>query len=219
MSHYAVAVFHREDQDIDELLAPYSENIEVAPYIRFTYDEAVDYVRKNYTDYADKSDDECWHVLADKYEKTDDLGNIYSTYNPKSKWDWYCVGGRFTDEFVEGDEDYVKNIDFSPDKEQYEEAIKYWEEYIAKNNNLFFKQSYYLERYGTAQKYAELVSAFGTYAVVTPDGEWHAPGNMGWFGVSTESDDEYRDWYEHYKERFIDTADPNWILTIVDCHI
>lgn len=25
--------------------------------------------------------------------------------------------------------------------------------------------------------------------------------------------------YGHYKERFLDTADPDWILTIVDCHI
>ena len=39
------------------------------------------------------------------------------------------------------------------------------------------------------------------------------------FGCSSESAEDSRDWYGHYKERFLDTADPDWILTIVDCHI
>ena len=36
MSHYAVAVIHKDTQDIDELLAPYDENIQVAPYILYS---------------------------------------------------------------------------------------------------------------------------------------------------------------------------------------
>ena len=53
---------------------------------------------------------------------------------------------------------------------------------------------------------------FSTYAILTPDGEWHEQENTGLFS----SDEE---WNKHYKERFIDTAAPDLMLTIVDCHI
>ena len=66
---------------------------------------------------------------------------------------------------------------------------------------------------------ARYCAQFSTYAVVTPDGKWHGKGEMGWFACSSETADEAKDWEEHYKERFIDTADPEWYLTIVDCHI
>lgn len=48
MSHYAVAVFHREDQDVTNLLAPYDENKEVEPYCIYSRQEAIDYARKHY---------------------------------------------------------------------------------------------------------------------------------------------------------------------------
>ncbi len=51
---------------------------------------------------------------------------------------------------------------------------------------------------------------FATFAVLTPDGEWIE--RVSWWGTDTE-------WNSHYKERFIDTVDPDLILTIVDCHI
>ena len=221
MSHYTVAVFHREDQDYEDLLAPYSENIEVKPYVRYTRQEAIDYARKNYTGYGEKSDDECWQAMAEEYDgRTDGEGNIYSTYNPDSKWDWYCIGGRWSGELIDGDEAKVKDINFAPDQETYDRAIKAWEDIVDHDGkHSIYSKEYYLERFGTAEKFAEYSSRFSTYAVVTPDGVWHAPGEMGWWGCSSESDDEYRDWQEHYKERFIDTADPEWILTLVDCHI
>ena len=59
MSHYTVAVFHRADQDIENLLAPYDENKAVEPYISFTRQEAIDYARKHYKAEG-KSDEECW---------------------------------------------------------------------------------------------------------------------------------------------------------------
>ena len=221
MSHYTVAVFHRKDQDIDDLLAPYDENMSVEPYIKYTMQEAIDWVKKNIAGYHDKPDFECWQWMADEYDgRTDDEGNIYSTYNPDSKWDWYSIGGRWSGEFIPEDEAIVKDIDFSMNKEDYEQALKFWKENVdGDTDKLFYKKEYYYDRYGTAEKYAEYCASFSTYAVITPDGKWHAPGEMGYWGMSSESDDEYRDWHDHYKERFIDTADPEWVLTIVDCHI
>lgn len=233
MSHYAVAVFHREDQDIDELLAPYDENIKVERYVRYTKAEAIAYVRANWNETDNMSDEECWQAMADDYDNnTDSDGNIYSTYNLDAKWDWWVIGGRFSDILTlkKGgltDSAQVKDLDFSLDKEAYQRALRFWdiivdhkplEEGEEKPFN-FYKESYYREYYGDRETYARYRAQFSTYAVVTPDGKWHGKGEMGWFACSSETADEAKDWEEHYKERFIDAADPEWYLTIVDCHI
>ena len=229
MSHFTVAVFHRPDQDIETLLAPYDETLRVEPYVEFTREEAIAYARKHYKSVADMSDDRCYAYMAEDY-KTDAEGNLLSTYNPKSKWDWWTEGGRWADMLkVDGkkvDSARVADIDFTPDPLEYEAALRYWdvvvehqekrpgEEYVS-----LYGEQYYLDYYGDRETYARYMTQFSTYAVVTPDGEWHEKGSMGWWGFSSETPDEAKDWDEHFRERFLDTADPDWILTIVDCHI
>lgn len=232
MSHYAVAVFHKADQEISDLLAPYDENMAVEPYISMSRQEAIDYAREHYKGYDQKSDEECWQCMADDAGEgmTDEAGNIYSTYNPKSKWDWWYEGGRWGGMLNRNGESVDSgrfgDLSFPLDEEAYKDALRFWDSYVdhkpdpeGKRHTSIFKEEYYLEYYGDRETYARQQASFSTYAVVTPDGEWHAPGDMGWFGCSSESGDESRDWYDHYKERFLDTADPDWILTIVDCHI
>jgi hypothetical protein len=68
----------------------------------------------------------------------------------------------------------------------------------------------------TKEEYLNKTSVFSTFAVITPDGKWYEKGQMGWWAVVSN---EEEDWNEKYKERFIDTADSEWTLTIVDCHI
>lgn len=234
MSHYTVAVIHREHQDIDELLAPYSENLEVEPYVRFTRQEAIDYVRKHWLQDGDeKSDDQCWKMMADDYNNnTDDDGNIYSTYNPNSKWDWYSIGGRWggllrmKDTGEETDSAPISDVDFSPEKEEYERLLRFWDVVVDhKEQNpdedffSIYSEDYYRRYYGDRETYARQLSSFSTYAVVMPDGTWYGKGDMGWFGTSSESPEEAMDWEDHYMERFIDNADPDMYITIVDCHI
>jgi len=55
MSHYTVAVFTKNKHDsIEKLLAPYDENIQVAPYVERTKAQIIQYERdelqKNLTD-------------------------------------------------------------------------------------------------------------------------------------------------------------------------
>jgi len=57
---------------------------------------------------------------------------------------------------------------------------------------------------------------FTTFAVILPDGKWYEKGEMGWWACVSNEEAE---WEEKYKERFLDNADPEWTLTIVDCHI
>lgn len=236
MSHYAVAVFHRADQDVDELLAPFDENIEVEPYVAYTRQEAIDYARKHFDGYRDKSDDECYKAMASD-RKTDKDGNILTTYNPNSKWDWYVVGGRFAGmlnkkgeaHIVGYDSARVGDIDFSLDNEKYFSALRWWEVVVDEEPLrddededdfwTIYNKNYFLERYKDKYDYATQTASFSTWSVLTPDGEWHEPGQMGWFGVSLSEPEDEVEFFKTYAERYIDAADPDWYLTIVDCHI
>lgn len=232
MSHFAVAVIHRDDQSVEELLAPYNENLEVEPYIEYTRDEAIAYAREHYMD-KNASDEACYEYMADDY-KVDINGNLISMYNPKSKWDWWEPGGRYSGLLKNKngtpiDEGRIKDFDLDVDEAEYQYRLRYWDVVVndspltsGETKESFFngfKKEYYTRRYRDAETYARLMATFSTYAVVTPDGEWHAPGNMGWFGMSDESDQSWIDWVSNYDDRFISGSDPNWILTIVDCHI
>ena len=50
--------------------------------------------------------------------------------------------------------------------------------------------------YHDAETYAQSSALFETLAVVTPDGKWHKPGKMAWFGLISETDSELREWRE-----------------------
>lgn len=171
------------------------------------------------------------------YARIDSNGEVIKVIrrtNPNAKWDWWQVGGRFnwqleTKDGQKTNSAKVKDIDFKIDQRLYKEALRIWEVAVEKdklrpgeNKDGFFmlyRPEFYINRYKNKETYAMCVSTFNTYAVITPDGKWHAIGNMGWWGCSSESDEEVYDWQVNFKKRFIDTADPEWTLTVVDCHI
>lgn len=288
MSHFSVAVFTKPNgRSLERLLAPYDESIEMAPYIKYTREEAIAKERKEIAEYAKGSyaeflknpeeykkkhsnnpnhldyienefpkklnwtDDECFEHAKIWFDEDmiDEDGNLWSTYNPNSKWDWYSIGGRFPGKLkakdgkhgegsafnsnprVNGEFDSarVRDIDFSMDMEKYNKAIRYWEVVVEKQPlredenpddfHNWYRDGYYEEYYRDKETYAKICASYNTYAVVTPDGKWYEKGQMGWWGMSSETGDESLDWDLHYKERFLDTADPDWTLTIVDCHI
>ena len=178
MSHFSLAVFHYQDENVDSLLEPFDEGAEGEKYIAYTRQEAIDYVRTNFQGYKNASDEECWNFMAEGAADTDEAGNIYSTSNPDAKWDWWEEGGRWNGLLKVGNKRVnsalVKDIDFT--------------------------------------------EPFSTFAVLTPDGDWHEQGFMGCFGMYAPNG-ESDNWDSRYKERFIDTAAPDLVLTIVDCHI
>lgn len=166
-------------------------------------------------------------------ESIDETGGILSTYNPKSKWDWYVEGGRWSGslKLKDGgttDSAYADEIDFSPSKEDSDYYGRVWDlvvEGVKPENDdedftsKYYKKESFLNKYGSKERYIEVSTAFSTYAVLTPDGEWHEPGEMGWWGVSHASDEEEKDWYDNYA-KFVEMAkENNYLVTIVDCHI
>ena len=230
MSHFSVAVFHEEGQSIEKLLAPYDEEIEYAPYLRYTRKEAIAHARKNYSYMPDKSDDECFEFVADWYILGRD-GNLYTTYNPNAKWDWWEIGGRWHDflKLKDGtfaDSARVGEIDFSIDEEKYKKALRFWDIVVEhkplepneKSPLLAFREEYYLSFYGNRETYARRQAQFSTFAVVLPNGIWEEKGQCGWFGMSDETPKAAAEWEDNYYARFIEGYEDLY-LTIVDCHI
>lgn len=134
MSHYAVLVIHKEDQDIEELLVPYSEHLKVEPYLKYTVDEAIAYIKEHCVPYNDYLKEYADRHLIDWFAENEGLlikqGGLYSTYNPNSKWDWYSIGGRFdgdldlTDEGIEEAINYPNNPQWFRDMPR-EEQVEY----------------------------------------------------------------------------------------------
>lgn len=110
MSHFTVLVI---GEDIENQLAPFNEDIVLPPYkvgevpeedkLRFIkyYNKEFDSEKENidekfnslYKEFGDDWNSNSW--------KKDSQGIWveYSTYNPNSKWDWYSIGGRWSDFF------------------------------------------------------------------------------------------------------------------------
>lgn len=107
MSHFAVMVI---GDNVEEQLAPYDENIEVEPYFSREVSEkdkqwVVDYARGK-GDYNLSSFEECYAKYGKEWNNNEyqkDVDGIWkerTTYNPKSKWDWWQIGGRFSGNFI-----------------------------------------------------------------------------------------------------------------------
>ena len=225
MSHFRVYVFSNNDgEDVDDMLAPYDENIEMEPYVCLTREQAIAKTRKEIEDYQNSdiwkewardpetykkkvrnnafneeiyndhidylenkfpkmmnwTDEECYEYQKKFYneDSIDVNGNFLSTYNPKSKWDWYEVGGRWKHSLVgkdgmHNDESYMRNID-------WEQTPK-------------------------------------PFAFITPDGEWHEKGEMGWWAIVTNEKD-VDEWNKEFF-KLVETLDDNLLVTVVDCHI
>lgn len=215
MSHFITLVFTKENgRTVEELLAPYDENIVYAPYVLYTREQAIAKIRKEiedykngpYTEYVSSpkkyeeshpnaehinylknkfpkklewTDDECYEDMKGRFDE--DMiklnGDLLSTYNPNSKWDWYTIGGRWNN--------YLKTLSVETTNEDYASEID-WKDIIP-------------------------------FAFVTPIGEWHERGEMGWWACVSNGKN-IEDWKSEFKE-FLDNLDEDTIVTVVDCHI
>lgn len=129
MSHYTVAVITKTNPnktyELEELLAPFDEGLEVEPYIGRTREEIIEAAKERKESwkkrieeetsidtlkemliapkyqwarkYLSAETDEDFHNAEAYIEECDIDGNEWSTYNPNSKWDWYSIGGRWCD--------------------------------------------------------------------------------------------------------------------------
>ena len=278
MSHFVVLVI---GENLEEKLAPYNEEKQVKPYIDTKREEVEETFRKIKKEAAMSSFKQFqsyldgWRIqkrapaylrkysskmslseFVDEYygQKMDENGNLLTTYNPDSKWDWYQIGGRWAGMLLlkedaqgsvgrpsllmndfkykpqEADSGRFDDIDWEAMQNNPEEEKRlrdFWkiatdkdlsgEERI--NKGVYLTPQYYLDMYKTEDEYVRRLTLFSTYAVITDDGKWHGKGDMGWFGMSSESDEEAVDWDNGYWDRFLADMEPDTLITILDCHI
>lgn len=108
MSHFIGLVF---GSNVEENLSQYDENIEVEAYIKYTKQQAIDKAKEDianghYWSTSSMSKEKIKTINTDEeyYQyaleawgyKTDENGNLLTTYNPNSKWDWWAIGGRWS---------------------------------------------------------------------------------------------------------------------------
>jgi hypothetical protein len=145
---------------------------------------------KNPKSLADKSCDECKGT-----------GKSTSTYNPKSKWDWYRIGGRW--------DGVIRNRPAESDERGGNHGAKHEQ---IQNNMIPLSE---VGQTRGNQWIAEITDSWIPFAILGPDGSWHEKGKMGWWAcVSNEKEDwpsQARALFERYREGHYAVA--------LDCHI
>lgn len=186
MSHFIGLCF---GESWEGMLDQYYEGLEVEEYIAYTKEEAIDIVKQNratayeravealnkpdlssearinYEKIIDSglfiSYNDAWKEVQSWGYQLDEEENLLSTYNPYSKWDWYCEGGRW-DGFI-----HLKEKDENGDPLRVNQALFKeidWD-YMLKNNCIPFNY-------------------------VTEEGDWYEKGEMGWWGMTINEMDK-----------------------------
>lgn len=249
MSHYLVGVIVNDISEVDDILAPYDEEIEVEPYIGRTKEEMIKDAKKtkeniknrikedpNYeiTDWAQKyldakTNEDFYQTQVYEDSKYDEDGNEMSTYNPKSKWDWYSIGGRWNDG---NNVIQIKDFKLYDDLDENTIALhkRAWDSFESKcelseedtkaifGDFRMWNDKYYLDRYGTCENYIKAMSSNIPYAFVDANG-WYEKGQMGWFGCDNATQKSIDDYIEFAEKYFTAEENQNKYIVWVDCHI
>ena len=254
MSHFPVAVLSHAPQDVETLLAPFDESTRDPAYVEFeAADESMEEIRRAFE--REKEPGETLEDFVSRwygYTYNAELDAWGYLRNPNPKWDWWELGGRWSnmlrlkagrkgnraDRTCPNTKEprkrsycaqaRLKDIDFSPDPQAYNEALRFWEVVVegsplrdGENSaqfHTFYRREYYLDQFRTKENYARNCSSFTTRALVTPDGEWYENGEMGLFGAHNATA-ESRSRYGEFLRSTLANADPEMWLSIVDCHI
>lgn len=248
MSHFTVAVIVGKEIEkefiesaVAKAIAPFNEDIVVEPYVSLTKEDLqkkyaeiaeainagksdrynVEYLIENKVKYATYE-----AYIASNYGDRDfsEDGGLLSTYNPKSKWDWYVIGGRWEQSLPLKDGRMVnfariKDIKLQVDVDDKTKAdmITAYNDLTA-NGNGFLKAEYFKLKYPTFEAYYNAETKFSTYAILDKSGEWHEPGEMGWFGCSSATPEAEGKFVDTFQE-ILNKTDQDDYLVIVDCHI
>jgi hypothetical protein len=130
-------------------------------------------------------------------------GEVYSTYNPQSQWDWYSVGGRWGGGW------------------RFKSAVDY--DYIGTQSSAFgMSEDADKELATDCGRVGDIAPETfdGTWGYVTLDGEWVEKAKMGWWGMSDadESESGEAKWKKHYMDWLASLPKDAWVVN-VDCHI
>ena len=215
MSHFVTLVFTKENgRTVEELLAPYDENIVYAPYVQYTREQAIAKIRKEIEDYKNGFYAE-YLSNPKKYEEShsnvEHINYLKNEFPKKLEWtDDEC----YEDIKWSFDEDMVKS---NGDLLSIYNPNSKWNWYtIGGRFNNYLKT---LSGKTTNEDYVSKIDweDILPFAFVTPIGEWHERGKMGWWAcVFNEKATD--NWESEFKE-FLGSLDEDTIVTVVDCYI
>lgn len=191
MSHYFTVVLVPDvlGQDIPAAVAtalePFNENTTVEPYKVRPSQEDISNMISFYTEHPEHRDglplDNVAGLLRNYHEAEagqDENGYYYlSTYNPKSQWDFWRIGGRYDGRISAVEHDSENGFNFDKKHETLDL---------------------------NARPASELPESFTCFAILTPDGQWHEKGKMGWFGIVANEDEK---WLEQMRRIFVQHND------------
>lgn len=148
-------------------------------------------------------------------------GRCRTTVNPQGYWDWYDIGGRWTGVL-------------DPEYDPYTDPLNFTDcERCDSTGQDPFNEGACLQCDGRGQRLSwrlapvevdvrkvssidpEILST-RFYAAVTPDGQWHSQGTVGWFGIS-EDVVSPEDWKNYLLD--LQARHPDAYGVVVDCHI
>lgn len=234
MSHYTLLTIGIEEYDLDSFMERYNETRKVAPYISKTKEEIYKIGKQRLQEGRAPSGittpEEFYNYYVDDSD-VDEQGNLMSTYNPESRWDYYTVKETYTAKIIK--EIIKKKIEnYSSDTDEL-----IWRVVVEDRKDLLEGIST-ADRFGLfwgipgkedmIQIYSDLegyiahekkaVAAL-SYSVMTPDGEWHEPGKVGWWGTTSASAEDESQWEENYYNKFIKDLPEDTTVMFIDCHI
>ena len=148
---------------------------------------------------------------APKCEECKGKGVSKSTYNPKSKWDWWVIGGRFTGGFTPEyepgkDPQNIETCDLCEGTGTRKVPVPVDPKWKPKPgecngcNGKGKKVAFTLAEYGGDIMLAsKLPKDYVPFAIVDPKGQWHEKGEMGWWAMVSNEKDE-KAWEKEAKD-------------------
>jgi len=222
MSHFAVLVI---GDDVAGQLEPYDEGIQIEPY-KEHLDSAEIACMASYYGLSPSDVNALHEKIRDWNEPNgggiDDQGLfVWRTYNPESKWDWWTVGGRWADHFVNKRGEKISSLRKGDldlallKKDRIEKAEKWWADalQLSADERAFV---YGIDETTTKEAFVARCCNWTPFAVVK-DGEWFERGEMGWWTI-VKNEKDPAVWNAEFDKLFASLPDDT-LLTIVDCHI
>ena len=209
MSHFCVIALCEYPSEIEYILEPFQEN-------------NMGDCPKEYLEFVE--DDNC--------DTDEETGKRGYWENPNAKWDWWEIGGRWkgflnTKDGKQVNYAQIKDINFSspPTQEQISNRKRIWEIAVEGAEmsedefyGIIYSKEYYVDRWGTKEKYVEELGKLIPWAYISPDREWNDIGNMGWWGFSDETKESRENFIKKW-EKAISEIPEDYYAVVVDCHI
>ena len=253
MSHFLVSVLVSEDTPIkmvdlrvDEALAPYDEDLDCEPYVRFNKEiiieetkEKFSRMRNNLLNFAyansmAKDDAEAlqWFYESNPHHQTpypDELVYIPKVYDhlrldfnrdltDEDFWKMACTDEHVLNHYaVDQLENGVSYSTYNPNSKWDWYAFGgRWEDYIT--DECVKNTTFYRKHKFVRLEDLKVDASELSYAFLDLKGEWREPGEMGWFGMSTSTPETEADYRQEIQNYLEDLSPQTWIC-FVDCHI